>query len=122
VDLDLESTSKLDRLATEMGKRVFVLYCGSKGRIRSNFLHVEISRFFKGPDATIHELCDVIEKLSPGGRRIWNASRKKEFNVGYDVVPSERASAFTLRSDTLERMARLKADLVVTYYRGDEVI
>jgi hypothetical protein len=51
-------------------------------------------------------------------RRIWNAAHK-EFDVGYELWPGERVSRFTLRTDTLKRMAGLGASVAVSYYRRE---
>jgi hypothetical protein len=118
VDLEIESASKLDSVAAELGKRVIVLHSGPGSKPRRHLLVLESSRQHKGPDATIHALCSAVEKLSPASRRVWNSSRK-EFDIGYELRPGERASRFTLRSDTLERVAELGASLAVSYYRGD---
>ena len=118
VDLDIESRSRLDSLAADMGKRVFVLQSGPATNATRHLLRLECSRTHKGPDATIHTLCSAVEKLSPASRRIWDAARK-EFNVGYELRSSERLSWFTLRPDTLLRVASLGASLTVTYYRAE---
>jgi len=118
VDFDIESASKLDSLAAAMGKRVIVLHSGPSGRPKRHFLRLESSRQHKGPDAAIHALCSVIETLAPAARRVWNRARK-EFNIGYELRASERISQFSLRPDTLMRVALLRATLAVTYYRGE---
>jgi hypothetical protein len=118
VDLEIVSASKLDSLAAEMGKRVIVLYSGPVSKPRRHLLAVESSRFLRNPDAVIHALCSVVENLSVASRRIWQRARK-EFDVGYELRRSERSSQFSLRPDTLERVAALGATLTVTYYRGD---
>ncbi len=118
VDLEIESASKLDSLAAELGKRVVVLHSGPASKPRRHLLVLESSRQHRSPDATIHALCSAVERLSPASRRVWNAARR-EFDVGYELRPSERSSRFTLRSDTLERVAELGASMAVSYYRGD---
>jgi hypothetical protein len=118
VDLEIESASKLDLLATEMGKRVVVLHSGPASKARRFLLVLESSRSYKNPDTAIHALCRVVESLSPAGRRLWTAARK-QFDVGYELRPSEGSSRFTVRTDTLARIANLGASLMVTYYRGD---
>lgn len=117
VDLEIQSASKLDSLATAMGKRVVVLYSGP-GPARRHFLSLESSRQHKDPDATIQALCTAVERLPQAARRIWSTARK-EFDVGYELRPSERSSRFSIRLDTLQRVARLGASLTVTYYRRD---
>jgi hypothetical protein len=117
VDLEIESASELDSLAAAMGKRVNILHSGS-GNERRHLLALEISGQHKDADATIHALCAIVESLPPAARRTWSTARR-EFDVGYELRPSEHFSRFTLRLDTLERIVRLGATLAVTYYRGD---
>lgn len=119
VDLEIESASKLDSVAAEMGKRVIVLYSGPASKPRHHLLALEISssRPRRNPDALIHALCAVVESLSPASHRIWQKARK-EFDVGHELTPSEHSSRFSLRPDTLERVAALGATLTVTYYQG----
>jgi hypothetical protein len=118
VDLEIESASKLDSLASAMGERVIVLHSGVGSKPKRHLLAVESARFLKNPDAAIHALCSVVESLPPAARRAWQAAHK-EFDVGYELRPSERSSRFSLRPDTLKRVARLGGTLTVTYYRRD---
>jgi len=117
VDLDIVSKTKLNSLARDLGERVIVLHLGPLRR--QHFLALESSKSHKGPDATIHALCSAIESLSPRSRQIWTASRK-DFNVGYELRATERSLHFTLRPDTLHRVAMLGATLTVTCYRFDD--
>jgi hypothetical protein len=117
VDLEIESASKLDLLAAEMRKRVVVLHSGPASKPRRHLLVLETCRQYRGPDATINALCSAVERLSPASRRVWNAARR-EFDIGYELRPSERSSRFTVRTDTLKRVAELGASLAVSYYRG----
>src|SRR5665213_1937752 len=115
VDLDIVSTSKskLDVLAIEMGRSVTILHaCPVRKR---HLLVLESSLQHKGPDDAINALCSAIERLSPNARRIWDAARK-EFDVGCELRDSERMSRFTLRLDTLQRLATLGATLAATCY------
>jgi len=118
VDLEIESRTKLDSLVAAMGKKVSVLHSGP-GFKRPHLVSLESSREHKSADGTIHALCAVVESLPPAAHRVWNAAHK-EFDVGYELRLSERSSHFTLRQDTLERMARLGATLGVTYYPGEK--
>ena len=118
VDLEVVSGSNLDSLAEAMGKRVIVLYCGPASKSKQHLLVLENARGYRGPDATIHALCTAVEQLAPAAHRIWNRSRK-QFDVGYELRPSEFSSSFSLRPETLQRVAKLGATLTVTYYRGD---
>ena len=119
VDLELESASNLDLIATEMGNRVLVLHSGKLPNPKRNFLALEAARSYKSPDTTIHALGAIVESLSPAAKGIWDLARKR-FDVGFESPPHEKLSRFALRPATLERIARLGASLAVTYYRRDE--
>ncbi|MEI9864506.1 MAG: hypothetical protein WDN00_08125 [Limisphaerales bacterium] len=114
VDLEIWSASKMDFVAAEINGRVSILHCGPAPK--RHLLAIQILPHCKNPDLAIHALCAVIEKLTPKSRRIWNAA-KKEFDVGFEIKCSKQSSRFSLRPDTLTRIASLGASLAVTYYK-----
>ena len=115
VDLEIQSVSKLEPLAAAMGKRVMVLHCGLGHKPRLNLLVVEVSGFRKTADSTIHRLCAIVETLPPAAGRLWRGA-KKQFDVGWELPPSQRFYQFSLRPETLARIAKLDATLTVTCY------
>lgn len=118
VDLEIESRTELSSLVADMGEKVAVLYSGRVPGRKRHLLAVETSRFLRKPDETIHVLCAVVEEFSPKARMLWETAQKR-FDVGFELRPSERVSRFTLRTDTLMRVAKLGATLAVSYYRGE---
>ena len=114
VDLDIRSKTELAPLLKEFGRRVALMHCGPIGG--RYLLAVETAKTYKNPDATTHALCALVENLSPFARRLWNAA-EKQFDVGYEWSPGLNASQFSLRPDTLLRVAQLGAGLTVTHYR-----
>jgi hypothetical protein len=113
VDLDIRSKTDLGPVLKEMGRRVAVMHSGPVGA--GHLLAVETARVYKNPDATVHALCEIVENLSPASRRLWNGA-EKHFDIGYELPPELAASRFSLRADTLLRVARLGAALAVTHY------
>jgi hypothetical protein len=112
VDLEIESDTNLNTLAAALSKKLVVLYAGpgTKGYL----LNLECFRSHRTPDATIHDLCSVVERLSAEGKRLWAMARRKEFDIGFNGrTPCAR---FTLRTDTIGRLADLNATLAVTFY------
>ena len=100
------SSAKLDSLAAELGERVSVLFCGPKlEKVSSEPRDFHIHGDFKNPDSTIHAAVRPGRKLFRWrSRRLW-AKARKDFDVGYKLLPSERRSYFSLRPDTLARVA-----------------
>ena len=119
VDLDIESKSPLRPIARELGKRVVVMH---SGRIRGRHcLFLESAKDHKTPDATIHDLCDLIEGLSPAARRLWDGALRRGFDIGYESrFKIRHCNQYTLRPDTIQRIAGLKAGVTVTFYRQDD--
>lgn len=118
VDLDIESSRPLGPIAQEMGKAVVVLYSGS-GKGRSHFLCLEGSRWSNTPDSAALALCSAVEGLSAPGRRLWDRAKRKEFNVGYDLIEGARFVQTTFKRETLKRIVDLGATVVFTCYRGE---
>ncbi len=116
VDLDIRSKTELDPVLKDMGRRVAVMHSGPVGA--RHLLAVETARVYKNPDATVHALCEIVENLSPASRRLWNGA-EKHFDIGYELPPEVAASRFSLRPDTLLRVAQLGAALTVTHYIRD---
>jgi hypothetical protein len=119
VDLDIESTVPLHLLVREFGKRVSIMY---SGRMNGRYcLFVEIAAMYRRPQKTIHALCALIENLSPKGRHLWDAAKRKEFDIGYNArFSSHWANRFLIDTKTLRRVTELGAGIAVTFYREGE--
>jgi hypothetical protein len=115
VDLEIESRSDLTGLRTELGCNVVVLP-GGPVRLGCFSLRLETAREHDNPDDTICAFCSLLEQLSRRGTRVWGSAHKKVFDIGYEVVPSQPASQFSLRTGTLKRLSHLGATLGVTFY------
>ena len=115
VDLEIESKHDLAVLAVELGRKVYDLGTGpvSPGCF---LLRLETARKYDDPDDTICAFCSMLQRLPAKARRAWRSAHKKEFDIGYDAVPSQLASQFSLRNDTLKRISNLSATLGVTFY------
>ncbi len=120
VDLEIESKTDLASLAAALEPDAFALYCGPvpDGHLLNLELNTE-SGIKEGPDERIHEFCGLIEALSPEGRQGWQSAFRRTFDVGFDATAEHMAARFSLRTDTLERIARLGATLTITVYKAD---
>ena len=116
VDLEIESCSSLELFVKELGRKVVVLH---SDWITNDLylLSLEVTRSTKHADATIHALCSLVESLSPKAKQLWNRATRKDFDIGYEN--RSFPSRFTLRADTLKRIAKLGATLAVTCYEKD---
>jgi hypothetical protein len=125
VDLDIESAADLRPLAAELEAVCVILHASTtwRGRNRLSLVRLESLECDNadGPDAVIHDLCGIIEALSPAGRALWYSATVRQFDVGYDAqpTPGHPAARFILRPDTIGRVARLGATLAMTVYPPD---
>lgn|SRR6185295_10412945 len=118
VDLVIESKSSLRPLAREFGKNVIVMFSGRmNGR---HWLIVGIAGCCMGLERTVSALCVLIERLSPDSKQIWDKAQSKQFDIGYEArLSSERANRFSIRPNTIRRVAKLGAGFTTTLYRED---
>jgi hypothetical protein len=119
VDLLAVSRTPLDLVATELGKKVIVLYSGECGkRPKKYMLSFELAGIVRAADAAVVALCTLIERLSPGARRLWN-SADSCFDVGYELRDGAQRIEVTLKTETIARVQRLRATLKFTCYRRE---
>ena len=118
VDLEIESSRTLGPMEREMGRAVLVLYSG-RGKGRSHLLCLESSRWPNTPDSAALALCSVVEELSVRCRQLWDRARRKEFNLGYDLIEGVRVVQTALGRKTLSRIVALGATVAFTCYRGE---
>jgi hypothetical protein len=119
VDLDICSRTRLDTLAAAMGDAVMALHSGWL-KPAEYLLRLELSREPSGkkvqPDDFITAFCDIIERLSPADRRLWDRATQRSFDIGWDCNGAEAHAALAIKRATIQRMARLGASLAVTFY------
>ena len=68
------------------------------------------------PDVCLARYCELIERLNMEARREWDASRSKVFDMGFTSGDSPLKVHAIISSRTLQRLARLGAELVITFY------
>jgi hypothetical protein len=69
---------------------------------------------------TLYALCALIESLSPKSRKLWDAAKRKQFDIGFDArFSSNRANRWTIDAKTLRHVTDLGASIAVTFYRED---
>lgn len=119
VDLDILSRSPLDRLASAMGPRAYVLYVGRHGRRYGARLELARSHVGMSADKTIRGLVRLVETLPPAERRLWDGALSREFNIGIEAGLQPHAFELRLKPATVESIVRIGATLVVTVYAPD---
>ena len=86
VDLEIGSSRKLDVLAAELDKKLFLLYRGRYGGLHRAHYETTSMRASRTPTGTILALVRVLKKLSPKAQRAWRAARVRDFNIGFQAA------------------------------------
>jgi hypothetical protein len=82
VDLDIFSTSRLEKFVAAFGNSILVLYVGREGSRYS--AHLELGRYFvKDADAGITAMTALVRRLPASARRLWKNAQIKDFNMGF---------------------------------------
>ena len=68
------------------------------------------------PDAQIDMLCNVIENLNEHPRATWDGAYRKTFNLGYEIDSTESCFRSELKPQTVDRIAKLGASVLVSIY------
>ncbi len=114
-DLDLESSEHLSLVVEELGESVIVLHHGSAGRrkYRASF---EVADISGDVDATVSLFCSLVESFSEEARAVWNRCSRRVFDIAFESGEQPLSFHRELRADTLQRVAKLGASLVITIY------
>jgi hypothetical protein len=114
VDLDIYSRSPLEPLVRALGQKVSPLYVGRELRLYS--AHLEIAGYPKNADAAIRGLAVAVERLPREKRKVWDAARTRDFNVGVQAGARDQPFEIELQSRTVSMVASLNARIVFTIY------
>ena len=115
VDLDVLSRAPLDPLAKAFGSAVSVLYIGGEKRFFE--AHFELADWHdKDADALIQGFVDLVRRLPPSVRTLWNGAKSREFNLGIQSALKPHCHELRLATRTLEAVARVRGAVVITTY------
>ena len=69
-----------------------------------------------GPDIQIADFCDKIMGFKDDAQSVWNGAYRRTFNVGYEIDDSSECFRSELAPETMERIARVGASVIVAIY------
>ena len=121
-DLDVFSDRDLQPLIDEIGERAFLLHGGPFTDELPFMARYEIDHDpgTKSPETLIVTFCLLIESLSSTSRALWDSSRERVIDLGYEVLTSRDRTHDRITADTLARLAALHIDLAWSFYPSDE--
>ena len=120
VDLEIESSEELQSIIDDFGEDVSVLYNGKNGS-GYNLASFEIPSGIDGDvDGIISTFCLLVENLSLESKLIWNKCHSKKFDAGFSSGDFPRSCQSEIRADTINRVAKIGASIVITVYPKSE--
>lgn len=124
LDLELYSKEDLTLLHDELKDRVFILHNG--------FIKVEGEKYYLLSlesnldydylnssdviDKLTLNICELITKLSPESRQLWDNCYQKIFNYGYESGVKPFPFSNQLFADTIKKIASLDGSVKITIY------
>jgi hypothetical protein len=115
VDLDVLSRSRLEPLAEAFGRAVRVLHVGREGRLYG--AHFELADSYgKDADTLMQEFVDLIRRLPPSVRQLWNGATSRDFNLGIQSALKPHCHEMRLSVETLDAVSRVGGSVVITTY------
>jgi hypothetical protein len=116
VDLEIGSTRKLDLLAGELDRKLFLLYRGRYGGLYRAHYETRSMRASRTPTGTIMALVRVLKRLSPAAQRSWRAARVRDFNIGFQAAAEPRVLEAAVDAEAVKEVAALGGRIVITMY------
>ena len=117
VQLEVESPRPLGHLFHDFSGAgvVSVDYRESMRGFAVSFEHTG-SGMSTDPDIQIVDFCDTILAFSDDSRSVWNDAYRRTFNVGYEIDDSSECFRSELAPETMQRIARVGASVIVAIY------
>lgn len=114
VDLEIESRRRLEPLIEALQRGAMVI---NERREGSCYIAVlELLAQPAGPNEAIRRFARLIERLPAPARRIWDASRRRDFDIGIELGAGRNASAIELSAQTVRLVASFGGRIVLTCY------
>lgn len=112
VDLDIESTVDIEPLVREWGDRISVhrlekvngLYYGS------------FETSYSGENEIISEYVDLVFRLSPAAKAVWDNAEGRVFDFGYESGHSPNNFHSYISADSINKLASIGGSIVITIY------
>jgi hypothetical protein len=120
VDLEVFSRESLAPFAKGLGRSVHVLHEGRWARRYAACLELWGSGYGQTADAIIRRMVRLLNKMPRSAKLLWNRAQVKQFNIGIQAGTKPRGFELKVRPATLQAVARLGAQLVVTVYAVDK--
>ena len=121
VDLDIYSTTRLNKIVKAFGQKVTVLYCGRWGDLFGARVETYDSVLRANPTTVIRQLVALVKALPPAERRIWDQAKAREFNIGIEAASRSPLYELRLSPKTLREVNSVNGTVIFTVYAPEHV-
>ncbi len=116
VDLELKSRADLGPLLAALDKTTVVLHTRKERGMHYASLELyEFSKYTK-PETCIARFVQLVRRLPPTARRLWDRALQRRFDIGIEAVPNGGTYASHVTVATLRGAAEVCAEIAVTVY------
>ena len=114
VDLDVRSRRSL---ASLLAAWPWAQTPGHVGKTAPRWLLVRPRGFPRTADQFVKEFAQLVDKLPSAAKRCWNQASSRTFDIGIQAgLTPDRFEDVRLSPDSLRRLSRLRASILVTVY------
>src|SRR5205085_888658 len=84
----------------------------------AQFLNVELYQFarYRDPDACIARFVQLVRRLPPSTRRLWDDAAQRRFDIGLEGASSGTPFTARLETSTLRNVAEVDGEIAITIY------
>ncbi|MCB1511677.1 MAG: hypothetical protein KDJ36_12315 [Hyphomicrobiaceae bacterium] len=114
VDVELRSDKGISQLLTAFQKDVIVL----RNEAALGLLVFELSNIEpRTIDEALHGYRELVTRLNPKDRAIWDGCRSRVFDIGIEVGTTARAEEFEISESAVRAVHDLRGAFKITVYR-----
>jgi hypothetical protein len=115
-DFEFESTEDLNPIVQEIGEELVPqLNEWVNGKYCVSFSGTG-SEIYDGPEQTIIEFCNLIERLSKDSQKLWNGCIKRVADIAFESGSEPNHITYNLSESLIVRLGRLKIGIAITIY------
>jgi len=116
VDLELKSRVDLGPLLAAVDEKMVVLHMRKVRGVQYASLELyQFSRYVK-PETCVARFVQLVRRLRPPARRVWDAALQRRFDIGIQAVPSGSTYATHITAATARGVAEVGAEIAITVY------
>jgi hypothetical protein len=110
VDIDLRAPDGLDDLIDHLGPAVLTLNRTNESA------SLELTKESPSLEGTIRNVVELIKKLPPNARAIWNRCEYRALNIGIQAGHAPYSARFSISNELVALAANAGFDVILTVY------